>query len=208
MSAADVRSVERDAIAFLATQLGPRAPQYLSLLAEFDEKPLDGEGRTLIFAFDLPPASEAAACAGYDPRHLVAAGDTVANFFPAYGFDADDAYSFHIGTRFMLEMGISRVDAALEPPDSRRLLRAFVENYAGGVPSEEAELAALFRCDEGYYAVYRLSVGGQDVYCMGADCPPGFYKLTQFPPQTALRLHLGKLIRAEAKSQKQLGGAC
>ncbi|MFQ5806671.1 MAG: hypothetical protein ACE5I3_09495, partial [Phycisphaerae bacterium] len=131
-------------------------------------------------------------------KHYVAVGETEPNFFPAYGLSPDDAYSFHVGTRFALEMGLQMVDASLEPPGARPLLRAAVRSYAAGAKLEKEELAALFRCEEGLFAVYRLTLDGQDVYCMGADCPPGFYRMTAQPPQVALRLHLGKLIRAEA----------
>ena len=102
----------------------------------------------------------------------------------------------------MLEMGLQLVDPSLEPPGARSLLRAALQTFGGGAEPEKEQLAALFRCEEGFFAVYRLTVAGQDVYCTGADCPPGFYSLTEHPPQVALRLHLGKLIRAEASRDR------
>jgi hypothetical protein len=52
-------------------------------------------------------------------------------------------------------------------------------------------------------AIYRLRVGGLEVYGCGADCPPGFYPLTPHPPQVVLRLHLGQVIRHEARAEAQ-----
>ena len=68
-------------------------------------------------------------------------------------------------------------------------------------------MAALFQCEERLFAVYRLTLNGAETaYFMGGDCPPGFYRLTEHPPQVALRLHLGKLIRAEARAEKRATG--
>lgn len=199
MSEPDLRALEAEAIAYLRGHLGERTPEYLVLEGEYAETPLEGEGRTFVFSFDLAPGPgmSAAACETYEPKHFVAVGETTPNFFPAYGFSADDAYSFHVGTRFMLEMELQKVSDELEPPDARPLLRTVLANVAPGAEARQEELAALFRCEEGYYAVYRLKLGEDEVYALGADCPPGFYKLTKYPPQTTLRLHLGKLIRAE-----------
>ncbi len=196
-----VSQLEKSALEYLRGRLAARAPQTLRFEREFDERPLDGEGATALFSFELPPemdvGSEARPGAA-ELKHYVAVGETEPNFFPAYGLRPDDAYSFHLGTRFVLEMGLQVVDASYEPPTARSLLHAAVQNYAAGAKLEQEELAALFRCEEGLFAVYRLTLDGREVYCMGADCPPGFYHMTEHPPQVALRLHLGKLIRAEA----------
>lgn len=203
MGVQDIRAIEREAIEYLRGELGERAPEYLALAGEFDEAPLEGEGRTWLFEFDLGGGPTAAAACGagaaVDPRHYVAIGETTANYFPAYGLSADDAYSFHVGTRFMLGMELQRVDASFEPPGARAALHALLRQFAPGAAVEGEELAALFRCDGDYYAVYRVTVGSQAVYVFGADCPPGFCRLTQHPPQAALRLHLGALIRREAR---------
>jgi hypothetical protein len=201
MAGLPVSQLEGLALGYLRGQLAARAPQTLRFEGEFDEQPLDGEGQTALFSFELPPGTDVGSGAqpgAAEVKHYVAVGETGPNFFPAYGLDPDDAYSFHLGTRFVLEMGLQVVDASYEPPSARALLRAALVNYAAGATLEQEELAALFRCDEGLFAVYRLTLDGQDVYCMGADCPPGFYHMTEHPPQVALRLHLGKLIRAEA----------
>ena len=66
---------------------------------------------------------------------------------------------------------------------------------------EHEELAGLIRCLDRCFAVYRVVLRGRPVYCLGAGCPPGFYELTDHPPQVALCLHLGQLIREEARHE-------
>jgi len=194
------RQKEKQALAYLREQLGDRAPQKVQLEGVFDEQPLEGDARTYLFSFrlDTPATCEAPA----QDKHYVAVRQAEPNYFPAYGMNPSEAYSFHIGTRFMLEMGIQIVDASLEPPGARAALREFVARYARGATVRNEQLAALFRCDEAYFAVYRLTLHNQDVYCLGADCPPGFYRCTQYPPQMVLRLHLGNVIRAEARAER------
>ncbi len=194
---ADLEMWRKAAGEYLRAQLGQRAPHELKLVETFREQPLAGEGPVALFTFDCLDGLGRVA----DPRHYVVVGQTTPNYFPAYGLGPDDAYSFHIGTRFMLEMGVSVADARFEPADARESLRALLAACNPGVPIEREELAGLFRCQERLFAVYRVTLGGQDVYCMGADCPPGFYELTDYPPQIALRLHLGQLIRAEARHE-------
>lgn len=207
MSGTGIAESQRDALRYLHEQLGDRAPAALCFEGQFDESPLDGEGRTSLFSFTLDAPAAASGCGDNSAhgRHYVVVGHTESNYFPGYELGPDDAYSFHVGTRFMLELSLQRVDVSLEPPGARDELRRFVQQYAFGARVEREELAALFRCDEGYFAVYRLALDGQDVYCLGADCPPGFYRMTQHPPQAALRLHLGKQIRAEARRARAAG---
>lgn len=201
---ADLQQTERIAQEYLRTQLGDRTPSELRPIGEFDEAPLDGEGRTVLFSFDLEPGPgvQIGECpGGADRRHFVAVGQTEPNFFPAYGMSPDEAYSFHLGTRFMLQVGVCVVDAELEPPGARAALHKLVANHARDCQITNESLAGLFRCEDSYFAVYKLTLDGREVYCMGADCPPGFYTLTKHAPQTVLRLHLGNLIRAEARNE-------
>jgi hypothetical protein len=195
--------LEQTALEYLSQQLGERAPRAVRFEAAFDESPLEGEGRTELFSFDLPRSAQpaGAGCQPEDLRHYVAVGQTVPNYFPGYGLDAEDAYSFHLGTRFMLTMEVQRVDSELEPPGARSAARAFVADHAPRARASDPQLAALFRCEDEYFAVYRLEVDGDPIYLLGADCPPGFYRMAQHPPQAALRLHLGKLVRAEARRE-------
>ncbi len=199
MAEPERQSRETTALAYLAEQLGHKAPSKLTLVSTFTEAPLDGEGAVSLFSFELTPELGAAACGSPPPdgMHYVVAGETAANYFPTYGLDADDAYSLHIGTRFLLEMRIGRIDPDQESPAFRDAMRGALRDTVAGVEIQHESLAGLFRGDEQTYAVYRLTLKGEEVYFMGGDCPPGFYRLTQWPPQIALRLHLGKLIRAE-----------
>lgn len=199
MSTSGLAQFEQSAREYLAAQLGPRAPQELHFLAAFDEAPLDGEGPTVLFEFTLLTGSPE--CGSLAPRrHVVAVGQTTPNYFPAYEFDAEDLYSFHVGTRFWLELQVARLDPAEhEPEGARDEVRAFVAGFTPGRTPSEPELIALFQCDEQCYAVYQFELDGERYYVMGGDCPPGFYALTEHPPQVALRLHLGKLIREEAR---------
>lgn len=198
---------EQAAVEYLRAQLGEHAPDYLRFEREVDERPLETEGRSFVFSFPLtPPGGETCAKAGAaaNAKHYVVVGETEPNYFPAYELDSDDAYSFHVGTQFMLMMELRLVDPADEPPNARRALRRFVAEYAKGAACTDEKLAALFRTgDEAHFAVYSLRLNDQDVYCMGADCPPGFYRMTQAPPQAALRLHLGKVIRNEAREARR-----
>ncbi len=221
----DAAQREQAAREYLDAQLMERAPASLRFERSVHEQPLEDEGPVSIFSFSIPvgPAcgaavtrapgvdavqtaggGAAAASAGEAERHFVVVGQTKPNYFPGYGFDADDAYSFHVGTRFALETQIARLDDALEPPGSRVALQVILKQFAPSAQASSAVLAGVFRCDEQYFAVYRIHVDGRELYCFGGDCPPGFYELTQHPPQVALRLHLGKLIRAEAAAEARV----
>lgn len=201
--ALDVASLAQAAREYLGQQLGVRAPADLTLAGLFDEQPLAGEGPVALFSFTLAPPAPGVA----DPRHYVAVGQTEPNYFPAYGLPPDDAYSLHIGTRFVLGLGVGVADPADEPPAARAAMRALVAACNPGVAIEREELAGLYRCAAQLFAVYRVTLRGQDVYCLGADCPPGFYTLPGHPPQVVLRLHLGKLIRREARLEAQAAAA-
>jgi len=199
----EVLDAERQALAYLRDQLGERCPQTLSFEGVFDEQALEGEGRTLIFSFHLPPTSPSDARCAAPTRHYVAVGQTEPNYFPDYGLHASDAYSFHLGTRFMLVLGVQKVDPSLEPPGAREQMRKFLATYAAGQAIENEQLAGLFRCQDSYFAVYRVRIAGQDYYVRGADCPPGCNPMRAHPPQAALRLHLGKVVRHEARMERQ-----
>jgi len=190
--------LESDARRYLSQQLGRRAPTQLRFETLFDERPLENEGATALFSFHLEVGST---CGRQRQKHFVAVGQTEPNYFPAFQMDDDDAYSFHVGTRFMLTMRLGLVDAEMEPPGAREAMHRFVESYAAGLTLESEEVAALLRCDEACFAVYRLKLSGAAYYCLGADCPSGFYPVEQLAPQTVLRLHLGRVIRREARQE-------
>ena len=191
---------------YLAQQLGERRPGEMRLEAGFEGGAPETGGAAAVFSFELPPPPSAAPCSPADLRHYVVAGETEPNYYPAYGLDADDAYSVHVGTRFMLEVEVQRIADEQEPPQARESLLGLLAQYAPGIEPEAIELAALFTCDDEPWAIYRVEIAGRSLYAMGAACPPGFYELTAYPPQAALRLHLGKLIRHEAEAERAQEG--
>lgn len=192
---------------YLARELGPRVPPLLRFVAAFDESPLEDEGPVAIFSFELAPSGSGCAAASGAAPHFVVMGETEPNYFPAYGLDADGMYDLHIGTRFALGTGLERIDPQREPARARDGLRHFVAVCNPGVEIEEESLAALFAAGDQIFAVYRLRLRGQAVYCLGADCPPGFYTQVEHPPQVVLRLHLGRLIRNEARDEAEHAAA-
>ncbi len=200
MATLDVREVERQAVAYLAEQLGEAAPRFLTLEGEFDEQPLDGEAAAMVFSFELELGG-GGPCPRERRKHYVVAGQTSPGYFPAYGWSSDEAYSVHVGTRFMLETRLHIVEPSLEPPVAKVSLHAALRQFGNGAEPQSEELAALFRIDdEAYFAVYRVRVRDREYYAFGGDCPPGFYEMSDRPPQAVLRLHLGSLIRREARS--------
>ncbi|MBK9119147.1 MAG: hypothetical protein IPM18_06035 [Phycisphaerales bacterium] len=190
---------------YLASELGTRAPTVLQFAAAFEEQPLEGEGSVALFRFDLPP--DGGTCAKEHTGHYVVVGCTEPNYFPAYEQDSEGAYDFHIGTRYALGVGLARVASEREPATARRALQHLVSTCNPGIVIEREELAGLFDTGAQLFAVYRLRLAGQEVYCLGADCPPGFYSLTKYPPQVVLRLHLGRLIRNEARDEAEHAAA-
>ena len=239
-----------EAQAYLAAQLGPRAPTSVDFVAMFDEAPLETEPRVALFRFRIGgatsaradhPAERAAAassdkgatadcsddraaagnaegsvpgggpeCAGAALPHYVAVGGESPNYFPAYGLDAEDAFSLYIGTVFMLELGVTRADPASEPPGGAESVVGFAARQAPGLSVEQVRLDALFRTEDVYFGVYRATVGGRVTSCVGAlpfdvgnqAATPAFYERVDLPAPVLLRLHLGRLIRQEARSER------
>lgn len=187
---------EAQARNYLQEQLRDRAPGSIHLKQVFEEGPLEGEGRVALFEFELAPPPTGP-CGAPDTQHYVFAGETEPNFYPSYGLSPEEAYSLHIGTRFILTVGIEKLDCSQEPPHFRAHMQQFVRgcNPTAAVANEECVL--LFRCEDQQFAVWRLDINNTPVYFVGGDLPPGFYQMTEHPPQVALRLHIGGLIRAE-----------
>lgn len=198
---------EKAAREYLARELRERAPAELVHAGSFDEPTLEGEGATTIFRFRLPSANSAAACAADNDEHYVAIGQTEPNYFPAYGLSPDEAFSLHVGTRFMLGMRISRADPSHEPARARAELRAIAQNFNPRARIAEPRLLALFCCEDQHYGVYELDIDHETVLCVGADCPAGFYPDRRLPPQVVLRFHLGSLIRRESDRPANSRGA-
>jgi hypothetical protein len=190
---------------YLREQLGDRAPSSLTREAHCRERSLESEGAVTVFSFTLPPAGPQCGAEGVRPRrHYVVAGETEPTYFPAYGLNPDEAYSFHLGTRFMVTVGVGLVDASTDAEAPRdEAVRQVIHSVHPNAEIEELHLAAMFGVEDQRFAVYRVSVSGEAYYSVVGDCPPGFYRLTEYPPQVALRLHLGTLIRAEKRASDE-----
>lgn len=206
MTDTDRETLKSTALAYLREQLGARAPAELNFESAFDESPLETEGPTALFSFHLAPQNEH--CGDEAMRHYVAVGQTSPNYLPAYELAPDDAYSLHIGTVFMLEVGISIAPADSAPPGAAESVAGFVAREAPQTRIDEIEQLAVFRAEDVYFGVFRARIDDRPTLCVGAlpfdrgnqSATPGFYERTDLPPQVALRLHLGKLIRNEAQS--------
>ena len=92
------------ALGYLREQLKDAAPSELSNPRLFERSPLEGEGATVVFEFVADVGGRGA------ERHFVVVGLTEPNYYPAYGLDADEAFSLHLGTRFMLLIGVAQCD--------------------------------------------------------------------------------------------------
>jgi hypothetical protein len=180
------------AIDYLREQLRDAAPGELSNPRLFERSPLDGEGATAVFEFVADVGGRGT------ERHFVVVGQTEPNYYPAYGLDADEAFSLHLGTRFMLVMGVAQCDPN-EPGhyDAAGDAKAIVERIAHGVTVEDVTVAAMFDVDGGRHAVLRCKLAGEPVYIFGGDAPPGFSRRVDLPHQVAYRLHLGHVLRRE-----------
>lgn len=92
------------ALAYLAEAFGEAAPARLENPVVFPRSPLEGEGATAAFEFTADRG-------GRGPeRYYVFVGRTEPNYYPAYDLSAEEAFELHLGTRFMLVMGVAQVD--------------------------------------------------------------------------------------------------
>lgn len=187
---------EAETLEFLRAQLGDRAPQRVIFEHAFSEAPLEGEGPAAVVSFELAPEA-AGPCPGEANDFYAVVGETQPNYYPSYGLTPDDVYSLHIGTRFMLEMGLQRTDNAVAPPEALSAVRGFLIRHVPEDRIKEIEVELVMRGEDAVWVVYRVTIGEQRFFCPAGDCPTGCYEMTEHPPQVALRLHLGKIIRAE-----------
>ncbi len=189
------------ALTYLRSALGEAAPREVELAGCHDEQALEGEGPMAVFAFTADVGGAA------EQRYWVIAGATEPNYYPDWGLSADEIYGVHLGTRFMLVMGVGRVEAGQVPGDAAERVTAFIADVAPGEPVEflDADGAAAkrrepvvcFRCEDKLHGVFRVRIGQEDVYVLGLDCPPGVYRDVHLPPHVVYRRHLGALIRRE-----------
>jgi hypothetical protein len=189
------------ALFYLADQLGSAAPKTLVNPALFPRSPLAGEGPTVLFEFTADLSGR-----GEEPYHVIV-GKTQPNYYPAYGLSAEEAFDLHLGTRFMLVMGVALMkeissehsaggssetayDAAVDA-------RGIVDRVAPGATIDDLKIAASFDVDGRIHTVLRCRVAGEPAYVMGRDAPPGFSRRVDLPAQVVFRLHLGQVLRHE-----------
>lgn len=180
------------ALSYLRGQLGKAAPDRVETAAVFERSPLAGEGAVAVFKFMADRS-------GHRPEaHYVVVGRTEPNFYPAYELDADEAFSLHLGTRFMLVMAVAQCGP--EPGDdydAEADARTIVERIAPGKPVDDVRVRACFDVDGGIHSVLSCTIAGEAVYVMARDAPPGFSRRIDLPPQVVYRLHLGWVLRGE-----------
>lgn len=183
------------ALAYLREQFGPHAPRELGEAAFFDGSVLEGDGRVVIMPFTAAPGG------GESAEFWVVVGQTESNYYPRWGLSADDAFRVHVGTRFMLVLGVAQIDAG--DYDPRRDVARMLAQVAPGEAAESVSLAAMFAVGDQRHAVARVRVGGVEAYAMTADCPPGFSTRVDLAPHVAYRLHLGGLLLAEHDNERR-----
>lgn len=189
---ASLNELAHSAIEYLKVQLGASAPQSLDPGTVFPDSPLDGEGKTAIFPFECNHG------ASQDRRYFVVVGNTQPNYYPAYGLSIEEAFELHLGTRFMLVIGVAqRFPTADDDFDIQREARRVVDRIAPNIPIEDLELATSFDVDGRLHAVLRCQIAGRPVYVMAGETPPGFVEKVQLPPQVAYRMHIGHVLRNE-----------
>lgn len=185
------------ALAYLRAQLRDDAPQELGEGVAFTWSPLEGDGLTVVFEFFATRGTPERL------RFFVVTGETEANYYPAEDLTAEEAFELHLGTRFMLVIGISQVpiaEAERDPTyDAARDADEIVGRVARDALAEDLQIAAMFRVAETQHAVLRCRIKGEPVYIMGRDAPQGFSKKVHLHPHVAYRLHIGHVLRREAK---------
>lgn len=180
------------ALQYLKEQLREDAPRSLGPGSVFPNSPLDGEGAVVIFPFESKHGAAA------DPNYYVAVGASQANYYPAYGLSVQEAYELHLGTRFMLVMGVAQRPPRPEDEfELEREARRVVERVAPDATLADLELAASFDVEGQLHAVIKCHVAGKPVYIMAADAPMGFSLKTDLPAPVAYRLHIGHALRHE-----------
>jgi hypothetical protein len=186
---------EQHALAYLREQLGSDAPTVLKFAARFDQTALEREGPMSVFAFD--------ASVGGNPSQAcyVVSGRTVPNYYPAYGLPPEEIYHVHLGTRFMLVVGVGQLPLTELPASLEQEFTDQIARIAPGEPLREFRPVTAFQfSEEGQtqrHAVCRLRIAEEEVYLIGGDLPLGIYRTVELPPHIVYRLHLGNVIQQE-----------
>ena len=191
------------ALAYLAEQLRSAAPPALVNPVLFPRSPLEGEGPTVLFGFTADRSGRG------KERYHVFVGRTEPNYYPVFDLNAEEAFDLHLGTRFMLVMGVALLDESSAGPspgrssarayDAAADARSIVDRVSPGAAIEDLTIAAMFDVDGEIHAVLRCRIAGEPVYIMGRDAPPGFSRRVDLPAQVVFRLHLGHVLRHEPK---------
>lgn len=182
------------ALSYLAGQLRDDAPKSLGQPTLFPWSPLEGEGTIVIFPFRALHGAAA------DEDYYVVVGRTEPNYYPAYGLSPEDAFHLHLGTRFMLVLGVAQRSPRPEDDfDMHRDARMIVDRVAPGEPIEDLSLEAAFDVEGQLHAVLRCRIRGAAVYIMAAHAPMGFSTHSELPPQVAYRIHIGRALLHEPK---------
>jgi hypothetical protein len=180
------------ALAYLRGQLKEFAPAQLGEASIFDRSPLEGDGAACIFDFLLTRGG------GQPERCYVVVGHTEPNYYPAYDLTLDEAYSLHVGTRFMLVVSVAQCDwRARAGYDPQADARQIVDRVAPAASIDELSVATSFDVEGQLHVVLKARVAGEPVFIMAGDAPHGFSRRVHLPVPAAYRLHLGEVLRQE-----------
>jgi hypothetical protein len=165
----------------------------------FPRSPLADEGAVVIFPFKAAKGGQRV------ESYFVAVGETEPNYYPAYELNPEQAFCLHLGTRFMLVMGVASVQVT--PEDGYDPVRNAAEIVSRVLPEsriEAAQVAAMFDVNGEMHAVLRATLEDKEVYIMGRDAPWGFSDRTDLPAPVAYRLHLGHVLLVEPDPEQPL----
>ncbi len=181
---------------YLRSELREAAPTELADPALYPLSPLEGESASVIFEFRTSRAGET------PERYAVVVGETEPNYYAVGDLTPDEIFELHLGTRFMLVMGVSQIPPGQPDDDSnydvRKDAELIVQRAVTNARLEDVSIAAMFNVDGEKHAVIKALVNGRAVYIMGRDAPMGFSTRTEFAPHIAYRLHIGHVLRREA----------
>lgn len=195
-----ITEARNNALNYLRAQLGSDAPAELDEPVVFPWSPLEGEGAAVVFPFTTSRGTTENA------RFFVVSGRTEPNYYPAHDLTPEEAFELHLGTRFMLVLGVSQVPpqhaTADASYDMERDAREIVNRISRAAKIDDLQLAATFQVSDVMHAVLRCTLNGRPVYVMGRDAPLGFSSKVHLAPHVAYRLHIGHVLRREASSDE------
>lgn len=186
---------EAAAFAYLRAELGSDSPTSMTHQATFPGAPLEGEGDMSVFGFSASIGGEP------EQDYRVVAGQTSPNYYPSWKLDTEEAFELHLGTRFMLVMEVATVPSTALPPNWMERITEFIHSVAPGEPIADVVPAVVFKVGDELHLVSRAKIADEEVYVLGLDCPPGVYRKIDLPPHVIFRLHVGMLIRREARDE-------